>query len=76
MSSIILYIYYTLFPDNCTKNELRLVGGASYREGIVKVCVDDRWGTVCGEGWINEDADHVCTRLGYPSKGKLQNTSC
>ncbi len=31
---------------NCTKAEIRLVGGASDREGRVEVCVDGRWGTV------------------------------
>ncbi len=46
------------------------MGGASYREGHVEVCVGGRWGTVCGEGWTNEDAGHVCTYLGYPREGK------
>ncbi len=36
--------------------------------------MDGRWGTVCGEGWTNENAGHICTRLGFPSKGKSQNT--
>ncbi len=45
---------------NCINDSLRLVGGASYREGRVEVCVNSCWGTVCGEGWTNEDAGHVC----------------
>ncbi len=46
------------------------MGGAIYREGRVEVCVDGRWGTVCGEGWTNEDAGHVCIRLGYSKESK------
>ncbi len=44
--------------------------GATIREGRVEVCSDGRWGTVCGEGWTNEDAGHVCSRLGYPPTSK------
>ncbi len=55
---------------NCITGSLRLVGGASSREGRVEVCVDSCWGTVCGEGWTNEDAGHVCSILGYPSTSK------
>ena len=69
MSLIIHYHYYTLFSDDCTKNEIRLVGGANYREGRVEVCGGGRWGTVCGEGWTNEDAGHLCAYMGYPREG-------
>ncbi len=60
----------TLCPDNCKEKEIRLVNGTSYREGRVEVCVGGRWGTVCGEGWTEKDAGHMCTRMGYPSTGK------
>ncbi len=58
-----------MYLADCSKSEIRLVNGTSYREGRVEVCVGGRWGTVCSEGWTNEDAGHVCSRLGYPSKG-------
>ena len=45
-----------------------------YREGRVEVCVDGRWGTVCGEGWGNTEAGLVCARLGFPAEGKFQLT--
>ncbi len=35
----------------------------------MEVCVGGRWGTVCSEGWTNEDAGHVCAHLGYPREG-------
>ena len=45
-----------------------------YREGRVEVCVDGRWGTVCGEGWGDTEAGLVCARLGFPAEGKFQLT--
>ena len=49
--------------------------GANYREGRVEVCVDGRWGTVCGEDWTEEEARLVCGRLGFSEKGKQFNWS-
>ena len=48
---------------------MRLVSGPSNREGRVEVCVDGRWGTVCGEGWGDTEAGLVCARLGFPAQG-------
>ncbi len=44
--------------------------GATIREGRVEVCSDGRWGTVCGEGWTERDAGHVCSTIGYPREGE------
>ncbi len=33
--------------------------------------MDGRWGTVCGEGYSNENAGNVCSRLGYSLTSKL-----
>ena len=57
----------TLLSD-CTERALRLVGGSTDREGRVEVCVDGRWGTVCGERWGDTEAGLVCARLGLPKK--------
>ncbi len=46
------------------------MGGSTPQEGHVEMCVGGRWGTVCGEGWTNEDAGYVCTRLGYSDESK------
>ena len=48
--------------------------GSMYREGRVEVCVDGRWGTVCGERWGDTEAGLVCVRLGFPAEGKFQLT--
>ena len=70
-----IYIFY-IVANVCTTWSLRLVGGAKHYEGRVELCVGGRWGTVCGEGWTNEDAGHMCTRLGYPMEGIIKNLYC
>ncbi len=46
------------------------MGGVTPWEGRVEVCMDGRWGTVCGEGWTNKDAGLMCSRLGYSKESK------
>ena len=49
---------------------MRLVGGLTNREGRVEVCLDGRWGTVCGEGWGDTEAGLVCSTMGFPAQSK------
>ena len=51
----------------CVDGTVRLVGGDSEYEGIVQVCVNRAWGSVCGypgTGWGAEEAAIVCKQLG------------
>lgn len=45
--------------------QLRLVGGASAREGRVEVFHSGVWGTVCNTHWGSEESSMVCRQLGY-----------
>jgi len=43
---------------------VRLVGGATPREGRLQVRVDGQWGTVCHRGWTIESAALACQQMG------------
>lgn len=44
--------------------ELRLVGGASDREGRVEVLYKGQWGTVCADNFDQFEATVICRMLG------------
>ena len=48
---------------------MRLVGGDSYAQGRVEICLNDEWGTVCNQMWDDLDSQVVCRQLGLVSLG-------
>ena len=61
--------------QRCSGEEVRLVDGPTANEGRVEVCINRRWGTVCGyyelrghSIWGPLEALVVCRQLGYNCK--------
>ena len=45
------------------------MNGSLESAGTVEICINGVWGTVCDNGWDNNDARVVCSQLGYNAEG-------
>ena len=61
-----VHVHTGSIPLQCLKV---LINGSVPNEGRVEVCVDSVWGSVCDDGWANNDARVVCRQLGYSTAG-------
>ena len=43
-----------------------LVGGSFTYEGRIEIYRQNRYTTVCSDGWSQDDADVFCRQIGYP----------
>ena len=63
----ILHVIITLlfyYPAPCTTGSIRLAGGNTADNGRVEICVGGAWGTICSNGFDNNDARVMCRQLG------------
>ena len=70
----LVYVFFktSSFLVQCRSNgTIRLMDGANEREGRVEVCMGGYWGTVCSDGWSEEDALVVCRQIGYDTLSEL-----
>ena len=65
-----LFVHYFISIAPCTCGQLRLMGGNVSIEGRVEICINNEWGTVCGDSWERTDASVVCRQLGYSTQGQ------
>ena len=75
-----IIIVHGVMSSNCTDGDVRLVGGSSDYEGLVEVCVNNVWGTICyGTSrysynyWHQSDGAVVCRQLGHQVLGRKNN---
>eukprot|EP00064_Thunnus_orientalis_P011713 superscaffoldBa00001718_g11744 len=54
---------------DCKQGSVRLHGGRSKLDGRVEVYLGGVWGSVCSDGWEDEDAAVVCRQLGKGISG-------
>lgn len=57
--------------SDCVDGDVRLVGGPIPLEGTVELCRNRVWGGVCQSLWDFNDANVVCSQLGFQQQGKL-----
>ena len=56
----------------CMTGDVRLEGGvADSSSGVVEICVDGVWGTVCDyfNEWSYDNAAVICRQLNLPTSG-------
>ena len=70
------------FVDNntqyseCQSGDVRLVGGATNVSGVVQVCKNNAWGTMCSSYLSINSGIVICRQLGYQDgNGWLNNTN-
>ena len=59
-----------MHTDVALNGDIRLANSLHSWEGRVEVFISGEWGTVCDDGWNDNDASVVCQQLGFAASGK------
>lgn len=49
--------------QDCRDHDIRLVGGTADFEGRVEICSSGMWGTICSNGWDQQDTSVACRQI-------------
>ncbi len=58
-----------LFTVPCLDGGIRIGTGLSDRIGVVEVCMNSSWGTICSRSWSPSEASVICRQLGHSPHG-------
>jgi hypothetical protein len=53
----------------CEEGDLRLTGSNTINQGIVEICTNETWGTICDFNWGQSEANVACKQLGFSENG-------
>ena len=59
----------------CEDGDVKLVGGINGTQGVVEVCYNNAWGTVCNSRFGTNEALVICNQLGFRTIGKSDTTT-
>ena len=60
--------FCSLNTAGCREGQVRLAGNNS-REGVVEICLNGQWGTICDSRWTEATTGLVCQALGLGKRG-------
>ena len=63
--AIKICLIFKLGDDLLPDTTVRVTSGISNKEGRVEIMYQGVWGTICDDGWDDNDATVVCRELGF-----------
>lgn len=64
----LFFLIITVAP--CSNGEIQLSGSLPEYQGLIEVCVNNSWATICTDNFDANNAMVVCRQLGYSPSGK------
>lgn len=58
-----------ILTDKCINGDIKLSGSGYSSVGMINVCVNGVWGTICNTGFDDADASVACAQLGFSRYG-------
>ena len=66
--SILRFPCKNVSAQECDETDIRLVNDKTPDRGVVEICLNGVWGSVCHNNWDLRDAAVVCRQLGYDGR--------